>query len=79
MNGSGSGNLDHFFARFHDLIGERNHFFLRERERELNHFLRELPIPWSYSLGFMAADQSSGTECYISILQRCGDKMTPVP
>ena len=46
MNGSGSGNLDHFFARFHDLIGERNHFFLRERERELNHFFRELPIPW---------------------------------
>ena len=45
MNGSGSRNLDHFFARFHDLIGERNHFFLRERERELNHFLRELPIP----------------------------------
>ena len=47
MNGRGSGNLDHFFARFHDLIGERNHFFLRERERELNHFLRELPIPWT--------------------------------
>ena len=45
MNGSGSGNLDHFFARFHDLIGERNHFFLHERERELNHFFRELPIP----------------------------------
>ena len=42
MNGSGSGNLDHFFARFHDLIGARNHFFLRERERELNHFFCQI-------------------------------------
>ena len=46
MNGSGSGNLNHFFARFRDLIWERNHFFPCERERELNHFFRELPIPW---------------------------------
>ena len=51
---AGTGTQSHFWwtsnkntsYRFHDLIEERNQISFCERERELNHFFRELPIPW---------------------------------